>query len=122
VLKSFDCAQAGLTCAIDSGGTATCDGTGGACTASHCDGTTLVRCDGVHEQRYACAEMLDGGTCVDGGRGGFSCGFGPDCGGTATCTGNVTQVCVLGAQVSIDCVASGFGGCGLGSCLPTKFP
>jgi hypothetical protein len=34
----------------------------------------------------------------------------------------IAQLCVLGAQVSIDCVAAGFASCGLGSCIPAKFP
>jgi hypothetical protein len=121
VLQAFDCAQAGLTCTID-GDAVGCAGTGAACTASRCDGTTAVLCGGGHEQRYACAAMFDGGTCLDYGREGVSCGFGPDCGGTATCDGNVATLCVLGAQVSVDCVAAGFRSCALGSCIPATFP
>jgi hypothetical protein len=121
VLSVFDCAQLGMACAVN-GATATCIGTGAACTASRCEGTTLVRCEGGHETRHDCAAMLDGGSCLNYGRDGASCGFGPDCGGTATCSGNTTTVCVLGAEVSLDCVASGFAACGMGSCVPATFP
>jgi hypothetical protein len=38
------------------------------------------------------------------------------------CAGNVAQLCVLGAQISVDCVAAGFSRCGLGSCIPATFP
>ena len=77
---------------------------------------------GGREHHDDCAAMLDGGTCVTYGRGGASCAFGPDCGNAATCAGNATQLCVLGAQISVDCVTSGFARCDLGSCIPTTFP
>lgn len=121
VLLAFDCAQVGATCNLE-GTSAQCVGSGPACTASRCDGTKLIRCAGGHEYTYQCAEMFQGGTCVDDGRSGHSCGFGPDCGETATCNGNTSQLCVLGAQISIDCVASGYAGCSLGSCLTATFP
>lgn len=121
VLVAFDCAQVGATCNLE-GTSAQCVGSGSACTASRCDGTKLIRCTGGHEYTYQCAEMFQGGTCVDDGRSGHSCGFGPDCGETATCNGNTSQLCVLGAQISIDCVASGYAGCSLGSCLTATFP
>jgi hypothetical protein len=121
VLDVADCAPLGATC-VDDGGFATCVGTSPECTATRCEGSELIRCSGGHEFRYACGEILDGGTCINEGIDGASCAFGPDCGDTATCAGNVTQLCVLGAQVSIDCVASGFAGCDLGSCLPATFP
>lgn len=121
VLEVIDCAQVGETCSTSSG-TLECAGTGAACTASRCEGNQLIRCDTGHEQRYACDAMFDGGTCVGYGRGGAQCGFGPDCGGAATCDGNVAQLCVLGAQTSIDCVAAGFARCSQGSCIPATFP
>lgn len=121
VQEVFDCAQLGDTC-YSTGGAAICIGTGAPCTASRCEGNQLIRCDSGREQRYACDAMLDGGTCVGYGRGGASCGFGPDCGAAATCAGNVAQLCVLGAQSSVDCVAAGFSRCALGSCVPATFP
>lgn len=121
VLEALDCAQLGETCVTTSSG-ATCAASGAACTASRCEGNQLVRCDGGHEQRYACDAMLAGGTCVNQGRGGASCAFGVDCSSGAACAGNVTQLCVLGRQVSIDCVAAGFASCSVGSCIPARFP
>lgn len=122
VLRAADCAQIGGTCIID-GSRATCTSVGAACTSSRCDGTTLTRCEGGHEFVYQCAKMFDGGTCFPYGREGASCDFGPSCGDSeATCAGNVTQLCVLGAHTSIDCVAAGYARCELGSCVPARFP
>lgn len=121
VLQVFDCAQLGETCS-SSGGIAVCTGTGTACTASRCAGNELIRCEGGHEQRYACDTMFEGGTCVGYGRDGASCGFGFDCGGAAVCGGNVTNLCVLGARTTVDCVAAGFSRCDMGSCIPATFP
>jgi hypothetical protein len=123
VLDVQDCAAVDANC-VDEGGFATCVAKTTECTetAARCEGTNLIRCGGGRELRYACAEMFDGGMCLNEGRDGASCAFGPSCGDSATCAGNVTQLCVLGAQVSIDCIASGFGGCDLGSCLPKTFP
>ena len=120
VQQAIDCVQYGDTCSTDSG-RALCVASGAACTTSRCEGNQLIRCDGGHEQRFACDAMLDGSTCVNYGRGGASCAFGPACGSVPACSGNVAQLCVLGAQVSIDCVAAGFASCGLGSCIPAKF-
>lgn len=122
VLQAVDCAELGGTCMSDGTGV-TCSGIGATCTSSRCEGTTLTRCEGGHEYVYHCAEMFDGGTCFNYGREGASCDFGPSCSGTyATCAGDVTQLCVLGAQTSVDCVASGFARCELGSCIPATFP
>jgi len=121
VRQEIDCAQVGMTCALD-GTSATCGGTGAACTASRCDGTRLIRCEAGHEAVYDCAAMLRGGSCVPGGSDGFSCGFGPACGDTATCAGGTAQLCVLGGQASVDCLASGFVSCASGSCLPASLP
>jgi hypothetical protein len=121
VLQSGDCARYGDTCIIDNG-RATCAGPGATCTASRCEGTRLIRCTAGHEVRYACDAILAGGTCVPIGRDGASCAFDTACVESATCTGNVTQVCVLGTQVTIDCVATGFQSCYLGSCIPSTFP
>lgn len=121
VLVSADCGQLGLACALDSGH-ASCTGPGQACTASRCEGSKLVRCEAGHEVTYACDRMLAGGTCVPVGRDGASCGFDTACTETATCAGTSTQVCVLGTQVSVDCVAAGFRSCNLGSCIPATFP
>ena len=120
-LEVFDCGQAGATCTTDAG-IVGCGGTGAACTATRCDGNRLVRCLGGHELAFDCSTMFAGGTCVTGGSGGFSCGFGPSCGDTATCSGNTAQLCVLGAQVSVDCAAAGFAGCQSGTCVPATFP
>jgi hypothetical protein len=121
VLKAFDCAQLGETCSA-AGGDAGCVAAGAACTASRCEGNQLVRCDGGHEQRYACDAMFHGGICASTGRDGASCAFGPDCSTPATCAGNVAQLCVLGAAVSFDCVAAGFAACNVGSCVTATFP
>jgi hypothetical protein len=121
VSQEIDCAQAGATCVAD-GTSAGCGGTGAACAASRCDGNRLILCLSGHETIYDCAAMLRGGSCVPGGSTGFSCGFGPDCGGTATCAGGTAQLCVLGGQASVDCLASGFVSCAAGSCLPASLP
>jgi hypothetical protein len=116
VRSEIDCAQIGMTCLLD-GGVATCGGSGAACTASRCDGDRLIRCQGGHEAIYDCAAMLRGGSCVAGGPDGFSCGFGRDCGNTATCAGATAQLCVLGGQASVNCLAEGFTSCVNGGCL-----
>ena len=116
VRNEIDCAQVGMTCVLGASA-ASCGGTGAACTASRCDGKRLIRCDGGHETAYDCTAMLRGGSCVTGGRDGFSCGFGPDCGDTATCTLGSAQLCVLGGQATVDCLAAGFTSCIAGSCL-----
>jgi hypothetical protein len=72
--------------------------------------------------RWGKVRFYPGGTCVDYGIDGHSCGFGPDCGETATCSGNTSQLCVFDAQISIDCVASGYAGCNLGSCVTATLP
>jgi hypothetical protein len=126
VREALDCAQFwGETCSMV-GTHAGCTGTGAACTGGgRCEGTTLVRCDGGHEQRVDCATVLDGGTCLPIGSGGATCNFGMACtpsGATATCNGNHASLCILGVTVDIDCNASGFTGCDLGSCIPTHLP
>lgn len=121
VRQEIDCAQLGMTCVLD-GGAATCGGAGAACSASRCDGKRLIRCEAGHETTYDCAALLRGGSCVEGGHGGFSCGFGPDCGDSATCAGGSAQLCVLGGQASVDCLAAGFTSCAGGSCLPSSLP
>jgi hypothetical protein len=124
VREPFDCSQYfGETCSMV-GSDASCTGTGAACTGGgHCDGNTMVRCDGGHEQRVDCAAVLDGGTCLPVGSGGVSCDFGSACGATtATCNGNVASLCILGVTIDVDCIASGFAGCTAGSCIPAHLP
>jgi len=127
VEEPFDCAAYfGETCFSDGTGGAACAGTGVACTGGgHCEGTTMVRCDAGHEQRIDCATVLDGGTCLPIGSGGVSCNFGSACtpsATTATCNGNTASLCILGVAVDVDCIASGFAGCMVGSCLPSHLP
>jgi hypothetical protein len=126
VREPIDCNQFfGETCSMV-GSNAECTGMGAACTGGgHCEGTTLVRCDGGHEQRVDCPTVLDGGTCLPIGSGGATCNFDTACtpsGATATCNGTTSSLCILGTTVNVDCAAAGFASCAEGSCLPAHLP
>src|SRR5262249_41978731 len=123
IREGVDCAGLGGTC-LTTAAAAGCTGSGAACSGGgHCEGTTMVRCDGGHEQRVDCAAMLDGGICLPIGSGGVSCNFAQDCTtGDATCAGTTANLCMLGKNVAFDCIAEGYASCTLGSCEPATFP
>jgi hypothetical protein len=104
----LDCGSSDRTC-IATESAALCGLPGESCTASSCDGDVHVKCDeytGVVYDRVACADLLDGATCIDDTDG-------PRCAlpsaeqecddGDARCEGSTARSCLGGRWFDVDC-------------------
>lgn len=99
-------------CNVSDAGVASCVGTGNACMASRCNGTTLVACKGGHEASFDCA--IQGLSCVDNGKGAVACAQAAQCDPNSyfeTCNGAVLTYCDMGKIATVNCVAAGWKSC-----------
>lgn len=110
---SEDCRVFGNeVCNINDAGSASCVGTGNACTTGKCQNTTLIACKGGHEASFDCAKA--GLTCVDQGGGKVSCGLGKTCDPNTfieTCVGPILTYCDAGKITMLDCMKAGWKRC-----------
>jgi hypothetical protein len=110
------CGLAGRTCRDSK-----CVGPGDPCTATSCQGTTLLACLAGYARTVDCTTFGAGFTCAGNPYGTNRCSQASECDqdagkGSESCTGDSLQVCYGGKLVTVDCKALGFSGCASKSC------
>lgn len=108
-----DCRASGRVCRLVDG-LHRCVGGGPACTASRCEGDTLIRCEQGHEWRVSCGDGKEAQTCVQrDGEPRCAPVLDPECDRSTwrdRCAGGKLVICD-GAVHQLDCLQFGFTGC-----------
>jgi hypothetical protein len=98
-----------------------CVGPGDPCTATSCQGSSLVACVAGYGLTVDCPSLGAGFGCASNPYGTFRCTQASECDqdtgkGSEVCVGDSLQVCYGGKLVTLDCKALGFSGCASKSC------